>query len=256
MYQLYHTPRILDHFQQIHYQYKIDDQLWQDIGNARFVTLTGMNAGKHIVYARSNIGEGLWIEAKPREIFIEKPYYLKTHFLLTGLIFLLFIFFGIYRLLRFIANKEAKIKLSYSRELAQIEMKALRSQMNPHFIFNSLNSIYNFILTNNTNQAADYLSKFSKLIRKVLENSKHTRVHIDDELQVISLYMELEKLRFNDKFDYELDIDSQIDQSNIQIPPMIIQPFLENAVWHGIMHKNQGGLIRLSMRMHQKNLIV
>lgn len=125
-----------------------------------------------------------------------------------------------------------------------LELKSLRTQMNPHFIFNSLNSVNSFISKNDDRSANKYLSRFSQLMRLVLENSKHDFVPLESELKIIELYMELEHLRFLDKFDYELNIESSINIDNIEIPPMLVQPYIENAVWHGLRYlENKGSLI-------------
>jgi LytS/YehU family sensor histidine kinase len=129
-------------------------------------------------------------------------------------------------------------------------MQALRAQMNPHFLFNSLNSIKYFIIRNQTDLAADYLTKFSRLIRLILSNSKQERVTLATELEALRLYVELEGLRFDQKFEFELVVDQNIDPEEIQLPPLLIQPFAENAIWHGLMHKTGAGklAIRLSLK--------
>jgi LytS/YehU family sensor histidine kinase len=116
-------------------------------------------------------------------------------------------------------------------------MMALRSQMNPHFIFNSLNSIQHFITTHEKEEALHYLSKFSKLIRKILENSRQNTVSVSNELELLKLYIQLEQLRFSNKFDYHISIDEKIDIENTEIPPLLIQPYIENAIQHGLIKK-------------------
>ena len=118
---------------------------------------------------------------------------------------------------------------------------ALRGQMNPHFIFNSLNSIQHFITIRDKEEALNYLSKFSKLIRKILENSREDTVSISNELQLLELYVQLEQLRFNNKFDYHISIDQKIDVENLEIPPLLIQPYIENAILHVFINNNDKG---------------
>ncbi|MFT5821622.1 MAG: tetratricopeptide (TPR) repeat protein [Crocinitomix sp.] len=120
----------------------------------------------------------------------------------------------------------------------EIEMKALRSQMNPHFLFNSLNSIKHFIIKNESTVAAGYLTKFAKLVRLVLENSKHNLISLQEELDCLNYYLELEKLRFDGKFDFKITNDAEA--ISVQVPPLILQPFIENAIWHGILNKVDG----------------
>jgi tetratricopeptide (TPR) repeat protein len=122
------------------------------------------------------------------------------------------------------------------KKASQLEMETLRSQMNPHFIFNCLSSINRFILKNKTEEASDYLTKFSRLIRMVLNNSKQPFISLEDELETLRLYLEMERLRFKNSFDYSVTYNNSVDIDNIFIPPLLLQPFAENAIWHGLMH--------------------
>jgi len=122
-----------------------------------------------------------------------------------------------------------------------LALQHLRAQMNPHFIFNSLNSINNFIARNDERSANKYLSEFSKLMRAVMENSKHPFVSIQSELDILKLYLDLEHLRFTDKFDYEFVFDPTLRSEEIMIPPMLVQPYIENSIWHGLRYKETKG---------------
>ena len=135
---------------------------------------------------------------------------------------------------------EDSLKTEFNRKIAEIEMTALRAQMNPHFLFNCLNSIKLYMVQNDAATAANYLTKFSRLIRLILNNSKSKKVRLDKELEALQLYVEMEQFRFNKKFDFKLDIGEQVDKEYIDIPPMILQPYVENAIWHGLMHKEKG----------------
>ncbi len=134
--------------------------------------------------------------------------------------------------------------------LAEVQLAALRGQMNPHFIFNALNSIKKFIIANEPANAEKYLGKFSKLIRSILDNSRSGMVTIDKELQLLILYLDLEQLRFGPKLTYSITVDKNIRTADIQIPSMIIQPFVENAMLHGIMHREDGGLVEIHFVLH------
>jgi two-component system LytT family sensor kinase len=139
-------------------------------------------------------------------------------------------------------------KLIANNRILEKELDALRSQMNPHFLFNSLNSINDYIMHQEPRIASKYLTKFSKLMRTILNNSKKKFVTIQEELDAINLYMEMEQLRFSGKFDYELNIDSGIDKNALMIPAMLIQPYLENSVKHGIKHLTERkGLINVNI---------
>lgn len=141
-----------------------------------------------------------------------------------------------------------------SRQLTEMQLAALRSQMNPHFIFNALNSIKKFVLTNEAENADKYLGKFSKLIRSILDNSQEPDISLQKEIEMLELYLELEKLRFGDKLNYQIHVDPQLAEGCLHIPGMIVQPFVENAIFHGIMHKESAGKILVSFYDHQEYL--
>ncbi len=155
--------------------------------------------------------------------------------------FIGFVFLGFIVLILGIKRKQDKKRHRLALMKAEIEQRMLRSQMNPHFIFNALNSIQSYITTNHTYEAEVFLSKFSMLIRNILENSTHEYISLEDEINTLKLYLELEKLRFDDKFDFS--IDDQLLDSGIQVPPMLIQPFIENAILHGMKGKTTKGHI-------------
>jgi len=143
-----------------------------------------------------------------------------------------------------------KSKAVLISQQAELEMKALRAQMNPHFIFNCLNSINLFIIRNDAEKAADYLTKFAKLIRIVLEKSGHSYIPLSEELDCLKLYMDLEALRFENPFFYEIKADG-IDLEKVSVPSLLIQPFVENAIWHGFsagQHRNGKIIISLHIR--------
>lgn len=136
-------------------------------------------------------------------------------------------------------------QLRAERRAMDLEIKALRAQMNPHFLFNALNSIHDHILEHDPEEAADYLAKFSKLIRQVLELSRMNEVTLDRELEVLGMYAELERLRLRNRFTYEVDITREVDAGAITLPPMLLQPFVENAIWHGLSRKQGQGHLRV-----------
>jgi len=129
-----------------------------------------------------------------------------------------------------------------------LALKSLRSQMNPHFIFNALNSVNSFIASNDERAANKYLSDFSFLMRAVLENSEEDFIPLQKEIELLEMYTKLEHFRFKDKFDYTIDIDDTIDIDAYEIPPMLLQPYIENAVWHGLRYKEEKGILRIEMK--------
>jgi tetratricopeptide (TPR) repeat protein len=150
--------------------------------------------------------------------------------------------------LRKIAENELQIqKHENQKQLTEMEMQALRAQMNPHFIFNSLNSINRFILQNNKAEASGYLTKFSKLVRLILQNSQAPLIPLESELQSLELYLDLEALRFDHHFSYKISVSRDLEISALKVPPLIIQPYAENAIWHGLMHKEEKGQLDIEV---------
>jgi tetratricopeptide (TPR) repeat protein len=166
------------------------------------------------------------------EIIVRKN---KYNYVLIGSVLLLLI------LLVLIVKAWVSIKNRNKR----IALQSLRREMNPHFIFNSLNSVNQFIAGNNELEANKYLTSYSNLMRNMMENSNKDYVTINTELDQLTKYLELEKLRFADKFDYQIEVDEKIDKDSEMVPNMIIQPNLENAIWHGLRYKESKGLLTL-----------
>ena len=138
-------------------------------------------------------------------------------------------------------EREQNLKSEYERQLMESEMNSLRLQMNPHFIFNSLNSIRYYILKEDSEKASDYITAFSKLLRMILQHSRERTIKLEDELDALRLYIEFERQRFENKFDYSIRVGDDVDISSIPIQPMLIQPFVENSIWHGLLHKESTG---------------
>ncbi len=136
-----------------------------------------------------------------------------------------------------------------------LALKSLRSQMNPHFIFNALNSVNTFIATSDERAANKYLTDFSLLMRAVLENSEEDFIPLEKEIELLKLYVQLEHFRFQDKFDYEIEVDPEIDISSFTIPPMLLQPYIENAVWHGLRYKDEKGLLSIHLSKTTKDCL-
>ncbi|HTR29734.1 MAG TPA: histidine kinase [Puia sp.] len=174
-----------------------------------------------------------------------------TRYILIGLVIVVLLVTGLIIRNILLTRRNEKLKADNTRKelmqkSAEMEMQALRSQMNPHFIFNCLNSINRFIIKNEPQAASDYLTQFSRLIRLVLNNSKKGWILLDDEIDMLRLYLEMEKLRFKDAFSYVISCDEGTEPCALYIPPLLIQPFVENAVWHGLMHKNGSGIVTLN----------
>lgn len=181
-------------------------------------------------------------EKKLKDELIRKKN-LFNYSLIGALIILIGLIFFIFRTLKKVQIKNKKIAL-----------QSLRREMNPHFIFNSLNSVNHFIATNNELEANQYLTKFSKLMRGVMENSTDDFIPFQQELDLLQNYLALEKTRFADKFDYEIEVDESLNTQSLKVPGMLVQPFLENAVWHGLRYRTTKGFLQLKFEKSYENL--
>ncbi|HMH23599.1 MAG TPA: two-component regulator propeller domain-containing protein [Puia sp.] len=236
------------------YAYKLEgvDKDWVYSRTRRSADYTDVAPGAYIFRVKGSNNEGLWNnEGTAIKVMIYPPWWL------TWEAWSLYILFSIVLLWMIDRRRRARlIEKERQRNLArELEMQALRAQMNPHFIFNCLTSINKFVLKNETDAASDYLTKFSRLIRMVLNHSKMPLISLEDELEMLRLYLEMEKLRFKESFVYGFDIDPKVDTACIFIPPLIFQPFVENAIWHGLMHKQSEGRLNIRLRV-EKNILI
>ncbi|RWX02224.1 tetratricopeptide repeat-containing sensor histidine kinase [Flavobacterium cerinum] len=166
------------------------------------------------------------------------------NYFLLGVMVLLLLLFGLI----------VKALYSIKTKNKEIALQSLRREMNPHFIFNSLNSVNQFIAQNNELEANKYLTSYSNLMRNTMENSNKDFVTLGNEIENLTKYLELEHLRFKDKFDFEIKVDEKLDYDTIWIPNMIIQPHLENAIWHGLRYKEEKGLLKMTFSLEEKNI--
>jgi LytS/YehU family sensor histidine kinase len=178
------------------------------------------------------------VEIGQREETIAQATVFRQQLIIYGLLFII----AIVAVTSYFIYKNAQASKVANQLLA---LKSLRSQMNPHFIFNALNSVNQFIAQNDERTANKFLSEFSRLMRLVLENSQEDFIPLIKEQEIIALYLKLEHYRFRDKFDYEISIDEEINMEAVEIPPMLIQPYIENAVWHGLRYKESKGNLLL-----------
>jgi tetratricopeptide (TPR) repeat protein len=163
-------------------------------------------------------------------------------------LFLLSLAIGILIISRAKINEKHRIS-DMNHKISEITQANLRQQMNPHFIFNTLNSIQYYMYQHDKLATNNYLTKFSSLMRKVLENSQHTSIPLRDELDALNLYLELEKIRFKDKFEYTIKIDEEIDIILFKVPTMLIQPYVENSICHGLMPREEKGLVKIDLEL-------
>ncbi|MEM7371004.1 MAG: histidine kinase [Bacteroidota bacterium] len=244
---------------EISYRYQLEgfDQGWQDGTKRRFASYTNVPGGEYRFKVEAINNEGLK-SASPSITYlhISTVWYQTLWFWLLSILTIAGIVYAIYRWRVGQVRQHERMRTEYERKLADVEMSALRAQMNPHFIFNSLNSIEYYIISNEPENASDYLNRFSRLIRLILQNSKSTLVPLKDELEALKLYIEMESLRFDNLFEYEVRMEKSIDMERVAIPPMLLQPYVENAIWHGLMQKKEGeGKLKLDIRRQDGHLI-
>lgn len=247
--------------EKIQYQWKLDgfDKDWSPVTSKREANYTNIPPGDYTFIVRATNEVGIWSTIPANFSFkINSPFWQRWWFIfLSASLFILTVWgFISYRLKHIekmaLAQQEM---LTIERRLIESERKALRAQINPHFIFNVLNSIQYYIQDNEPLVASRHLSKFAKLMRMILENSQSSAVPLSDELESLKLYMDLEILRTEYKFDYVINIDKAIDVNECMIPPMLIQPFIENSIRHGVIPSESSGRITLNLKLENDVII-
>lgn len=236
--------------------YDFDD--WNEVKGGQFANYTNIPPGHYVFQLQAANNEGVW-----NENILEMPFHIITPWWLTwwfriGILLLLAgIIYSVYKNRINQIKKKEKLKTRYEKKLANVEMTALLAQMNPHFLFNSLNSIDSYIIKNESGKASEYLNNFARLMRLILQSSRSNYTSLKDEIEMLDLYLQMEALRFKDKFQYEINVSEVLNTSSIVIPPMLVQPYVENAIWHGLMHKNDGiqGKVEIIISEQENKLI-
>jgi sensor histidine kinase YesM len=238
--------------EKIIYRYRFsDEKKWNYLGTTPKLALIKLPAGDYEIIVEAGDNLGNWQKKQLKiNLKINPPFYFTFWFI--GIVFLLFVFIA-YLIVRFLLNQE-KEKSKLKQTIIDVEMKTLRSQMNPHFLFNSLNSINSFIVQQKSKEASTYLTTFSKLMRNILENSRQETISLEKELETLKMYLQLETARLDHGFDYQISINKDIDAEFVQIPPLIIQPFVENAIWHGLVNKKGHGFLKIEISKLQSML--
>nr|WP_068892653.1 histidine kinase [Pedobacter panaciterrae] len=235
------------------YRYKFkDESKWNYLGNKAELSLRHLAPGDYTLLIEAGDNMENWqSKGLVVKVYLPAPFY-KTQwflFLMFGLIIL-----GIVYVYRYLFNQH-KIEEQYRRKLKDAEMQALRSQMNPHFMFNTLNSINSFVIEHKTEEASEYLTTFSKLMRSILDNSKHTSISLDKEIDTLKLYLNLEAARLEHCFDYTIKFNKDIQPESLRVPPLILQPFAENAIWHGLRNKEGKGILEILIEQSDDNVL-
>jgi len=234
------------------YRLKGYTQEWIQNESNKLISFSNVPPGQYFLQLKA-ISDNINLSNEYREIEIEIiPVFWQTMLFKIAILAL-----AIY-LIWFAINfriKGIKKASALQQELAHSEATALKAQMNPHFLFNSLNAIDNFILNNDPAQASDYLSKFSKLIRQILDYSNQQNITLLQEIEILKLYVKMEQMRFPSKFQFNIVIDSNLEIEKINIPPLLIQPYVENAIWHGLMHLEYPGKLEIEFAKEKDFLI-
>lgn len=252
------------HRNRVFYQMQVSGQGWQEIDQKGNIIFPGLAPGKYIFRLRAQNGDGVWSSneiALPLQI---RPPFWQTWWFRTAMLMALISIMVMafrYRLQNLLRQNRLEtekqmLKARMEREPATLEMKALRAQMNPHFIFNCLNSINRFIIVNDNETASDYLTRFSRLIRMVLDNARSEKISLEREIETLKLYIDMEKLRFVDRFRYEFQVDQNLNLANTLIQPMMVQPYVENAIWHGLMPMQEEGMLKIAFQLQTDQLLV
>ena len=228
-------------------KYSINNSDWQKLPiNSNKLILTSLNSGNYTVQFAIN---DKIFSAQKVQFFIKNPFWLQAPFLLFSLLIFSVLLYILYkRKIRIIQQKNQMLldKISLEKNINQSKLKAIKSQMNPHFFYNALNTVQSFILSNDKKQAVNYLSKFSVLTRTILEMTEKDLISIAEEVKTLQLYLEIEQVRFNDDFNFDISVSSTIDSENVKIPSMFLQPFVENAVKHGLLHKTDEKTLKIN----------
>ncbi len=244
----------------VYYKYRLvgAEEDWSAVSTENSANYSFISPGTYqfqVMAANKNLE---WTEPVELTLIISPPYWQTWWFISLILIGVMIIIYYLLRLrLKDVRQKKDNERLVYENKLRNLEQRSLNASMNRHFIFNSLNSIQYFINSSDKKSANKFLSNFAQLIRKNLDSSTQPNflVSLNEELERINLYLTLEKMRFNEKFDYEVSVEDSIDEEMINVPSMILQPFVENSIIHGVLPKEGKGSIKVSIKEENDSII-
>ena len=248
----------------VRYQYMMEgyEKDWSPVSDKTNATYGNIHEGSYTFKLKAQSPDGVWSRPLTYTFKVLPPWWRTWWFIITAVGCLVTLFYLVIRWRlqqKFRRQLERSEKEKQFAELqhktAELEMQALRAQMSPHFIFNSLNSINMFILENNKLEASEHLSKFSRLVRMILQHSQEAFIPLEKELEALRLYLELESLRFEQRFEYKISVHNEVDTTMVKVPPLIIQPYVENAIWHGLMHKKEKGHLDIELYLKENLLI-
>ncbi|MGC4034363.1 MAG: two-component regulator propeller domain-containing protein [Chitinophagaceae bacterium] len=238
----------------LEYSYKLEplDTAWSQATQNNFVSLLKLVPGNYVFNVRVKNEDTSWSEPASFSFTIERPFWDRWWFRLLLVGFAAFIILFFYRRRIKAIQEEASIQ----NQLNELEMKALKAQMNPHFIYNALNSIQSLIVDEKKSQAINYVGTFSRLLRQVLEHTDSNVINLEKELHTLKLYIQLESLRLNIDLNYTIDTDSEVMTEYEKVPPLVLQPFVENSLWHGLSRKEGEKMLKIVVTQTDQYLVV
>jgi ligand-binding sensor domain-containing protein len=239
------------------YRYKIEglDNRWSNFESIDKINLRGLKNGIFtIIIDGKNMGTSEKLESKIIQIEITPPFWKTSVFIFSVLVLLIVMVYIIIRIRIQQIQQKSQIQNNFNKRLAETKMEALQSQMNPHFIFNAMNSIQNFIIDSKTDDALLYMGEFSKLIRQTLDNSSKPLIKLVDEIQYLKTYINIERMRFPYGIEFNLEVDKSVDINKIEIPPMLIQPFIENVFVHAFDSDSKGSKLDIEFSLVNSGL--
>jgi hypothetical protein len=222
------------------------EKSWSPSSTQNNVTYSNLPPGNYVFKVRCCNNQGVWsMEPLTFTFSVDSPMWQHWWFILSALGFITLVVYSVFLVRLNQLKKEQEKESKTQVEIAKNELKALRAQMNPHFLFNSLNSIQHFILNNKSEEAVFYLNRFAKLMRMILNNSEKTVVTLNEEINALKIYIDLEQMRFSSLFSYEIIVDDALDADYEQIPSMLLQPYVENSILHGLVPKDAPGFLKI-----------
>ena len=234
--------------EKVQYIHKLEgfENSWSPPSKQTNVNYSNLPPGSYIFKVRCCNNQGMWsTEPLMFSFSVAPPFWQHWWFFVIVLISIGLIIYTIFRIRLNQFKKEQEKESKMQIEIAKNELKALRAQMNPHFLFNSLNSIQHYILNNKAEEAVFYLNRFAKLMRMILNNSEKTAITLNEEINALRIYIDLERMRFSNLFEYEIIVADSLDADYEQIPSMLLQPYVENAILHGLVPKGSNGMLQI-----------
>lgn len=242
----------------ITFRYKLEgySEDWSNQSKDRKIVFQNLPSGTYKlrikIFDNSIIHSNQEVSVK---FIIKSPYWKKWYFFAIGIVILFILTLTIIQLRTNSIKKRERIRAQIAERITEFEMKALRAQMNPHFIFNAINSIQNYMLDNDVDSALNYLSDFAKLIRITLDNVSKKKIDLEDELNYLKYYLNLEKMRYDKNFETEIILPKELESRKIMIPPMIIQPFIENSIKYGFIYNTRPAKIKIEFKLTDDNFL-